>query len=647
MKMTKILAMAAVAGATALTAGAADPGGYPGFVKAVFTGSACDTTSDVFAKATSWVYYPEEMYATSLAEKTTVAWGAYMWMEGGVQYNFKGCYDDFVLLTIGSTGVLTKGNECQERTGSYTPSSSAWYKIVLRVANNGGVGACQNSSQYGILWKKSTETTWRKFMAGSDGLFKTGTAAENLKKKSVKPLVEVISSEMRKNDPTVMDVKYYVVSASDKVDVRVLGFKDGTRSFANVIRAETFESGSAVGDNIAANTTNSFAWKVSSDWKVDLANVAIEVLAKNAGEGIVPLEWVTIPANGNNVEMTVSKNELSSDQVFSALLWLYADKDETMTLEDGVLNDSYGNLASGDLIVKYSYTWSTDYKDFDCRLNAARHIYAKMGYLYLNDYNLWLSYARSARREAMTAEYGYAVKCEIPKVEKGTGLYMVVSLDSLPCVVTYFDAEPVGGWGNEYKTKKLVLRRINSGSRIYYAGIFQVTEAQWAYVMGDGDESSKVPKSSLTYVAIRGNPDSYNWSKTTNVDRNSFVGQIRLMTGIDTFDLPKEDEWEYSARAGVTTKWLCGDDETNLGDYAWYASNSGSGFHEVGLKTPNKFGLYDVLGNIWEWCLSETWSAPLRGGSCIKVPSDCALDSSLSGYPSGCYPDFGFRLFCR
>ena len=236
-----------------------------------------------------------------------------------------------------------------------------------------------------------------------------------------KPTVEIVSSKMRANDPTVMEVAYCVHAATNRVDVRALGFKDGTRSFANVVRVETLLDGSVFGDNVAANTTNSFAWKVSSDWKVDLANVAIEVLAKNAGEGLVPLEWATIPANGKNVEMTVSKNTLTRDQILDALYWLYADKDETMTLTNGTLSDDYGTLVSVSTSY-YTSQYDSVYSD------AARHIYEKMGYRYLNDFNVWLSYARTARREAMTATYGYAVKCEIPKIEKGNGLYMVIDL---------------------------------------------------------------------------------------------------------------------------------------------------------------------------------------------------------------------------
>ncbi len=184
---------------------AADPGGYPGFVKAVFTGAECDTTSDVFANAKTCVAVPEEMYASDLEATTTVAYGAYMRMEQGVRYDFKGCYDDFVTVKIGSTWVLSKGNECQERTGSYTPSATDWYKIDVRVANNNGDGGCRTASQYGILWKTSTESTWHKFAVDSNR-FLMGPLPAGIKNDKSYPVV--LSAQMRASDPTVMDVQY-------------------------------------------------------------------------------------------------------------------------------------------------------------------------------------------------------------------------------------------------------------------------------------------------------------------------------------------------------------------------------------------------------------------------------------------------------
>lgn len=210
-------------------------------------------------------------------------------------------------------------------------------------------------------------------------------------------------------------------------------------------------------------------------------------------------------------------------------------------------------------------------------------------------------------------------------------------------------SEPIGGWTDEYKTSKIVLRRIEGSNGVYYAGIFEVTEAQWDRVMG-GSSTSTRPKGTISYSAIRGSVGTYDWPNSNAVDPTSFMGRLRQKTGLAALDLPSEAEWEYAARAGVTTKWLCGDSETGLGDYAWYKTNSDGAKHPVGALRANAWGLYDVHGNVMEWCLNRyDDDRALRGGAYISDVSDCKLASRASEPRdwSVAWPHIGFRLFCR
>lgn len=459
-----------------------------------------------------------------------------------------------------------------------------------------------------------------------------------------KPKVEILSTQMRATDPTVMDVSYKVTSANDKVNVRALAFENGVRSFSNVVRPLTFLEGSVIGDNVPANTVNSFAWKVSADWKVDLAQVAVEVLAKEVDEELVPLDLVTIPAHGSYGAVTCSTNVVSDAEYRDALYWLYADGDADLSLKVGWLRDAQGRiLVKGDTLQKDGY--------------AAEFVYSRMGYDAMGTNCQWPHAVVGAleRLRRVTMPYAnnhrYAVKGWTPSAAQtmGSGLYMVIDLNSMDygLPITYLDAAPAK-WSDEYKTNKIVLRRIDNLNGTYYAGIFEITEAQWAKVMGGSSTSTK-PKA-VSYNAVRGDADVYDWPSSNEVAANSFMGVLRLMTGISMFDLPSEAEWEYAARAGVATKWLCGDSEEGLDDFAWYSKNSDGTTHPVGTRAANAWGLYDVHGNVFEWCLnrySGYSSRVLRGGSYYYGASYCAFAFRNNRNPSYEYSDGGFRLFCR
>jgi formylglycine-generating enzyme required for sulfatase activity len=124
-------------------------------------------------------------------------------------------------------------------------------------------------------------------------------------------------------------------------------------------------------------------------------------------------------------------------------------------------------------------------------------------------------------------------------------------------------------------------------SQSFYMGKFEVTQKQWKAVMGNNP--SKVKGDELPVEQV-------SWN-----DVQEFIKKLNQKEGWNRYRLPTEAEWEYAARAESNKKWHFGDDERQLGEYAWYSANSNSQTHPVGKKKPNLFGLYDIHGNVWEW----------------------------------------------
>ena len=255
----------------------------------------------------------------------------------------------------------------------------------------------------------------------------------------------------------------------------------------------------------------------------------------------------------------------------------------------------------------------------------------------------------------MAADHTVVSEAMSFRVSICTPLYRVIDVSegasaSVYPVIELADA-PAEGWSDEYKIDKIVLRRIDGTNGVYYAGVFEITGAQWARVMG-GTSANMTPRGSVSYNKIRGDAGTYDWPTSDAVAADSFMGRLRLKTGLATLDLPSEEEWEYAARAGVTTEWLCGDSGTGLDEYAWYSANSGDSRHPVGELRANGWGLYDVHGNVFEWCLNRYYSSGndsrvLRGGSYGLGASYCAFSYRNYYTPSYVWSFTGFRLFCR
>jgi formylglycine-generating enzyme required for sulfatase activity len=177
----------------------------------------------------------------------------------------------------------------------------------------------------------------------------------------------------------------------------------------------------------------------------------------------------------------------------------------------------------------------------------------------------------------------------------------------------------------------------------FYMSKFELTQAQWFAVMENWPGAAP----SANY----GSGDDYPAYNISWNDCQSLITKLSKL-GQGTFRLPSETEWEYCCRAGSTTRWYFGDTESQLVDYAWYSgNNTPSGSKLVGGKLPNNFGLYDMSGNVWEWCeddwhdsYSET-ERPDDGSAWVSTPR--AFDQLIRGgayYLSSSYSRCAKRL---
>ena len=133
----------------------------------------------------------------------------------------------------------------------------------------------------------------------------------------------------------------------------------------------------------------------------------------------------------------------------------------------------------------------------------------------------------------------------------------------------------------------------------YYIGKYEVTQAQWEAVMGTTvrEQRNKVSPS----WPLLGEGPNYPMYYVSWNEVQEFIKKLNQMTG-KSFRLPTEAEWEYAARGGNKSQGYKYAGSNNIEDVAWYYKNSGSKTHPVGQKQPNELGLYDISGNVNEWC---------------------------------------------
>ncbi len=184
----------------------------------------------------------------------------------------------------------------------------------------------------------------------------------------------------------------------------------------------------------------------------------------------------------------------------------------------------------------------------------------------------------------------------------------------------------------------------------FYIGETEVTQKQWEDVMGNNPSKVKAYDKPV---------DKVSWN-----DVQDFIAKLNTKDGGSYFRLPTEAEWEYAAQAGSNDDYSFGDNPKSLPQYAWFGNLGYKGSsHEVAQKDPNKWGLYDMHGNVWEWV--HDWYSPAyyaespannplgpdngkyrvyRGGSFVGKPSELRSSVRYSALPVTRTQDVGFRL---
>ena len=206
------------------------------------------------------------------------------------------------------------------------------------------------------------------------------------------------------------------------------------------------------------------------------------------------------------------------------------------------------------------------------------------------------------------------ITIDIVKVEAGTFMMGATS-------------EMQNPWDDEKTVHQVTL------TNDYYMGKYEVTQALWKTVMGSNPSYSKGDNLPVEEVS---------WN-----DCQEFISKLNSLTG-KKFRLPTEAEWEYAARGGKKSRGYQYSGSSNISDVAWYDGNSGNKTHPVGTKQANELGIYDMTGNVWEWCqdwyysyVSSSQTNPtgaVSGSSRVRRGGSW---SSLAKYCRSSYRNFG------
>lgn len=178
------------------------------------------------------------------------------------------------------------------------------------------------------------------------------------------------------------------------------------------------------------------------------------------------------------------------------------------------------------------------------------------------------------------------------------------------------------------------MKFIKIPGRDYEMSAYHCTQVEWVREMGNNPSKFEGSNNPVERVS---------WN-----DVQEFIKKKNEIKDGYEYRLPNEDEWEHACRAGSKTNYCFGNSEEELKEYALFYKNSDGKTHPVGLKKPNAWGLYDMHGNVWEWCadLYSPWSSNrvIRGGSWSSDARDARSAYRVNGGPADRGSVLGFRL---
>ena len=198
----------------------------------------------------------------------------------------------------------------------------------------------------------------------------------------------------------------------------------------------------------------------------------------------------------------------------------------------------------------------------------------------------------------------------------------------------------------------------------FYIGKYEVTQEDWQAVMGNNPSYLKGDNNPVEKVSWFDAVEYCNKLSQKEGLTKCYSGSgdnIQCNFNANGYRLPTEAEWEYAARGGSLSKGYTYSGSNNIGDVAWYDSNSGNKTHPIGQKTQNELGIYDMTGNVWEWCwdwkgsyssgsqtnpkgASRSSNRVLRGGSWRYNASFCRVAYRINYYPDYRHDYIGFRV---